>query len=284
MAVALAATVTVVAVAASSPLSHSTSVDARAAQPPTVALFMLLLGTGVVMLGALVLLLWSGRRRKDDPNERTPAALEIPWWLKLVAILLPLALGAAVIAAAISGTRRARSTPIVGGLGLGQGLLESAPAHRPTTGFTLPAWLPWVMLAIVVVAIAVFIVVLVLRSRRSVAIADPDAAGASAAAVQAAIWALDSEADARGAVIAAYGAMQRTLGDHGVARSSVEAPREYLRRVLVASRATQHEARTLTGLFEEARYSSHPIPERVREVALGALRSLQARLRAERVE
>jgi hypothetical protein len=51
--------------------------------------------------------------------------------------------------------------------------------------------------------------------------------------------------------------------------------------VLVASQANVREARTLTGLFEEARYSTHPIPERLREAALLALRSLRSRLQTE---
>ena len=104
---------------------------------------------------------------------------------------------------------------------------------------------------------------------------------AASAALEAAVDALGGDRDPRRAVIAAYGAMQRTLGEHGVGRSPAEAPREYLHRVLVASRATEREARTLTELFEEARYSTHPIPERVRDTALSALRSLQGRLHAE---
>lgn len=99
-------------------------------------------------------------------------------------------------------------------------------------------------------------------------------------AVEAAIGALDTIADPRGAVIAAYVAMQATLAERGVARSPAEAPREYLRRVLMAISATEREATTLTGLFEEARFSTHPIPERVRELALAALSSLRARLTA----
>jgi Domain of unknown function (DUF4129) len=51
--------------------------------------------------------------------------------------------------------------------------------------------------------------------------------------------------------------------------------------VLAASQANEREASTLTGLFEEARYSTHPIPERLREVALAALRSLRGRLKTE---
>jgi hypothetical protein len=79
-------------------------------------------------------------------------------------------------------------------------------------------------------------------------------------------------------VIAAYVAMQQSLAVTGIARSPAEAPREYLQRVLVASSATEREARTLTGLFEEARFSTHPVSERVRELALSALSSLRAHL------
>ncbi len=281
-AVALTAAIVVVAVAARSPLSRSSPVNAEAAQAPTIAVLVLLLGVGVVMLSLLMIVAWSGRRRKDDPPEPEHPAPETPWWWKLVAMLLPLALGAALVTAALSGTRKAGGTRAAGGLGLGEALSGPAPGRQPAGGFTLPSWLPWAVLAIVVVAIAVVSVVLVIR-RQGLAREGSDQAAVDAA-VEAAIGALDSDLDPRRAVIAAYGAMQRSLGEHGVARSPAEAPREYLRRVLLASRASEHESTTLTGLFEEARYSSHPISEHVRELALGALRSLQGRLRAEAVK
>ena len=81
-------------------------------------------------------------------------------------------------------------------------------------------------------------------------------------------------------MIAAYVAMQQRLAERGLARSPSEAPREFLRRVLVSNRASEREATTLTGLFEEARFSAHPIPERPRAVALSALKSLERRLQA----
>ena len=63
--------------------------------------------------------------------------------------------------------------------------------------------------------------------------------GAARDAVEAAIGALDRSADPRSALIAAYAAMERTLAEHGIARSRAEAPREYLQRVLVAPAATE---------------------------------------------
>ncbi len=277
--IGLISVIVVVAMAARAPLSRSTPVNASSAQAPTTALFMLLAGAGMVMLGALAAVAWSGRRRKDDPPEREPTKIEASWISKLIATLLPLALGAALVTAAVVGARSMHRTPRLGGQGLGGARLPPARSTGAAGGFVLPSWLPWTALGIIAVAVAGGLFVLWLRAAQTeMESADT---GATGAAVDAAISALDADRDPRRAVIAAYGAMQRTLGEHGVARFPAEAPREYLRRVLLASRATEHETTTLTGLFEEARYSSHPIPERVREVALSALRSLRSRLQAE---
>jgi len=107
------------------------------------------------------------------------------------------------------------------------------------------------------------------EARRSTPVSD---------AVSEALVALDSVEDPRAAVIAAYAAMQETLAARGFPRRPAEAPREYLERVLLASSASEAEARTLTGLFEEARFSAHPISEQVRQRALSALRAVRAAL------
>jgi hypothetical protein len=281
-ALALGVVAVVVAVAARAPLSRSTPVDARALQTPTAAVFTLIAGIGIVLIGAVVMLIWSGRRRKDDPPELERTPIEVHWIWKVLAIALPFAVGAALIAAAATGTKRAVTGPAFGGTFAtgGSGALPGRPSDG-ATGFVVPSWLPWTVLGIVAVAVLAGVVVLWFRRSRRAAAAAAEEASATRAAVDAAIGALDSEADPRQAVIAAYRAMQRTLSEHGVARSATEAPREYLRRVLVASQANEREAKTLTGLFEEARYSTHPIPERWRELALAALRSLRGRLQAE---
>jgi len=278
-ALALGGLAVVVAVAARAPLSRSTPVDARSLQAPTGAVFTLIAGIGIVMMGAVFILVWSGRRRKDDPPEHEPTPIEVHWIWKVVATLLPFALGGALVAAALTGSKRAQNGTRFGGAFVPGGSGPLSGRSSGTTGFVVPSWLPWTVLGIVAAAVVAGVVVLWFRRSRQEA-GEPEA-GATRAAVDAAIGALDAESDPRRAVIAAYGAMQQTLGEHGVARSPTEAPREYLQRVLVANRATEREARTLTGLFEEARYSTHPIPERLREAALAALRSLRGRLQAE---
>jgi len=277
-ALALGGVAVVVAMAARAPLARSTPVDAGSLQAPTTAVFTLIAGIGIVMLGALVMLAWSGRRRQDDPPEHQSAPIEVHWVWKLLATLLPFALGAALVAAAVTGSKRAQGAPRIGGA-FGAGGPGRLPGRPSASGFVVPSWLPWTLLGIAAAAVAAGAVVLWLRRPRPPL--EPAEASATRAAVDAAIGALDAEADPRRGVIAAYGAMQRTLGEHGVVRSPTEAPREYLQRVLVASQANEREATTLTGLFEEARYSTHPIPERLREVALAALRSLRGRLEAE---
>lgn len=277
----LGAAVVIVAMASHAPLSRATALNARAAQTPTTALFMVLAGMGVVMLAGLALLMWSGRRRDDDPPEREPTRIELHWFWKLVAVLVPLAVGAALVAAAVTGTRRVQS-PRFGGQFFGGAHPRPTGSSGAGTGFVLPNWLPWTLLAILGIAVLAGGVVLWLRRWRPATA--PVQSTATRVAVEAAIGALDADADPRRAVIAAYGAMQRALSERGVARSPAEAPREYLQRVLTIDHASEREARTLTGLFEEARYSTHAIPEHLRAVALSALRSLQRRIRANTAE
>ncbi len=154
-----------------------------------------------------------------------------------------------------------------------------APSQH-SQGYAIPSWLPWTLLGLLLLAVVVVVCWVLLAGRRTPS-DTTGGANATSAAVQAALSALESTADPRSAVIAAYAAMERTLAAHGLGRSPAEAPREYLRRVLVASSATHQEATTLTASFEEARFSLHPITEQIRDRALAALTSMRRRLDAE---
>jgi hypothetical protein len=252
------------------------------------ALFMLTVGAGIVALAALAVIMWPGRRRRgDDDPELESNGPQVHWIWKLLAILLPFALGAALVAAAVLGRRPANRPAGLSPAGLTRSS-QVAPSTIPPrpratgNGFAVPLWLPWTVLGIVVLAMAVAAWLLFRWWREPIATAASERTAMSAA-VQAAMAAMDTVDDPRRAVIAAYVAMQQALADRGVARSPTETPREYLRRVLVASTATEHEARTLTRLFEEARFSTHPVSNGGRELALSALSSLRARLQTSNV-
>jgi hypothetical protein len=277
--IAVTSAIVLVVMAGREPLSHSAPVNATSAQAPVTALFVLFAGAGVVALGSLVMLMWPGRRRKrEDEPERVADPLRAHWIWKLLAALMPVALGAALVAAAVLGARASHHPMRPGGSGTA---FRAAPGGHPArgggAGFALAGWLPWTVLGIVFVALLAAAAVL-LRRRADVE-GNRFESSAARAAVEAAIGALDEAgSDARGAVLAAYAAMERTLAAHGVIRAQAEAPREFLHRVLASTAETEWEARTLTGLFEEARFSSHPIPERLRELALSALSALRGRL------
>jgi Domain of unknown function (DUF4129) len=82
---------------------------------------------------------------------------------------------------------------------------------------------------------------------------------------------LRGERDARRAVIAAYANMERILGSHGLARGRAEVPFEYLARVLRVLQVSETSIRSLTELFEYARFSPHEIDETMKEQAIESL-------------
>jgi hypothetical protein len=82
---------------------------------------------------------------------------------------------------------------------------------------------------------------------------------------------LRRERDARRAVIAAYANMERILGSHGLARRRAEVPFEYLARVLRVLQVSETSIRSLTELFEYAKFSPHEIDETMKEQAIESL-------------
>lgn len=81
-------------------------------------------------------------------------------------------------------------------------------------------------------------------------------------------------------MIAAYARMETVLAERQLGRRRPEAPREYLARVLGEGGMPEHSLSTLTGMFEEARFSRHPIPESAPRRALGELENARAALAA----
>lgn len=272
----------IVAVAGRYPLSASAPVNAASAQAPISALFIVLTAAGLLALVGLAIVMWPGRRRKgDDEPEYVSEPPPVHWIWKVIAILLPFALAAALIAAVVGGTHalHGHRRPL-GGSGLAAPTLplphpRTAPAQAPRS-FVLPGWLPWTALAILV--LAAFAAAVFAYRRRSRTPQPGDERMATRRAVEAAITALDPHSDPRTAVIAAYGAMQETLATEGMPRGPAEAPREYLQRALVAGSAPRHDADALTGLFEEARFSRHSVSAQMRDAAFRRLSQLRAEL------
>ena len=123
-------------------------------------------------------------------------------------------------------------------------------------------------------------VLVYVRGRHSAqGVADDETLEAALAAdVQTTIADLRGERDPRRAVIAAYAQMERTLARHGLHRNPAEAPFEYLARVLRGLDVRDSAVRTLTALFEYAKFSPHEIHEGMKDDAIGALVAMRSDL------
>ncbi|MFJ2780635.1 MULTISPECIES: DUF4129 domain-containing protein [unclassified Kitasatospora] len=84
--------------------------------------------------------------------------------------------------------------------------------------------------------------------------------------------------DARAAVIACYAAMEGSLAASGVARHASDSPTELLERAVADDRVDPVQARALTALFHEARYSTHPMDDSQVRRARTALDTIADRL------
>jgi hypothetical protein len=143
---------------------------------------------------------------------------------------------------------------------------------------------PWRELLIALLIIAVVVVLIIAwRNRTRLSFNNPqdlmpDTESELARAVESGRAALFEVDDARAAIIACYVAMETSLAQAGTKRELAETPDELLDRAMAAGQVPAVPAGTLTGLFYEARFSTHPMPAAKRELAQRALADLAGHL------
>jgi len=98
------------------------------------------------------------------------------------------------------------------------------------------------------------------------------------AALAAGARVLHEDPDPRTAIIGCYAAMERSLADAGSPPRMADTPAEVLSRATASGLVRSAPATTLTGLFRQARYSSHPMTETDRGTAIDALAQVRADL------
>ena len=164
----------------------------------------------------------------------------------------------------------------------------SAAAHSRAAGHHVhlrirgsSALSEWVLLggisALIVVDMVILAVAFAPIRRRASPSGAPETE-AALSAVQASLAALKEERDPRRAVIAAYRQMELALSAAGVPRGDSESPREYLDRTIGSLSLHGAPVRTLTELFERARFSLRRIDFQQRDEALAALTALRDEL------
>ncbi len=162
----------------------------------------------------------------------------------------------------------------------------AAAAQRagPRNGATIHVHVgnPWPLLVFFVVVALAAAALTMYRRRRALPPlpqqdADPDAEPL-AAALAAGARALHEDPDPRTAIIGCYAAMERSLADAGLPPRIADTPAEVLSRATASGLVRSAWAATLTGLFRQARYSSHPMSEADRAAAVDALAQVRADL------
>ncbi|MFB7617584.1 DUF4129 domain-containing protein [Kitasatospora sp. NPDC056181] len=159
----------------------------------------------------------------------------------------------------------------------------------PSSGGLLKALVAVVIGGLVIAVAVAFVILLVqvwrrLRISRNRLPAPLPAAPARPEEVLAAAVATGRRAlsgdDARAAVIACYAAMEGSLAASGTARRACDSPTELLERAVADDHVDRGSAEALTGLFREARYSTHPMGDGHVRRAQDALDAIAAHLAA----
>jgi hypothetical protein len=232
---------------------------------------------GAVLLAVAILMFGPRARSRSAAQRKLAKELErLPLWARIVALVAVVALFAGQIAVVFTyladvlrGAIERATTPTTNG----SGGLDANALGQASPDFTalLLAFVIVVVLAILVLAYAIR---LRLTDDRVPTLPVGDRRAAIAAEVS--LDALRGEPDPRRAVIAAYAAMERSLSGAGLGRRRSEAPIEYLRRVLEGLTSATEEVRTLTHLFQFAKFSSHAVDEGMRSGAIVALEGIRS--------
>jgi hypothetical protein len=168
-------------------------------------------------------------------------------------------------------------------------VLTGKPAQRkapkiPKGSAVSGAYVTYILYAVIVLIAIIACVVLVSRLRRRAPggyAGEPvsDETDELRRAVESGTAALRAVDDARAAIIACYVAMEGSLARAGTARTAAETPDELLGRAAASGLVHGPAAARLTGLFYEARFSSHLLPASAKDDARQALEAISAELR-----
>lgn len=167
----------------------------------------------------------------------------------------------------------------------------------PTTPGPVPAGVTsllrvlFVLLCVAVIALLLLLVVRMARRSARVrrgrfpagaalpATCSPAVPAVLEAAVAAGLVELADDSDPRGAVINAWVRLERVAEQAGAVRAPSDTPADLATRLLADHAVPADVLNRLTGLYRAARYSPHPVDDRMRVEALDALRGVQDALR-----
>jgi len=230
-------------------------------------------GAGVVVLIVMVRRL---RRRLAEDAEGLEPRTPVPWWITVVAWLIVAAVFLMLLVTFKNGQDRETPTP--------------APTVAPgdlTSGTPEDQQRPsaWVIVGFAAGA-AVAAAALAFAARRAAPIEEdreplPDLLHHVVGVVDDSISDIERDPDPRRAIIRAYARMEAVLARGGIPRRPSETPLEYIDGALRTLAIPAAPARSLTDLFEIARFSDRPIDVSMKRRAIDCLLDIRSALMSE---
>jgi Domain of unknown function (DUF4129) len=231
-------------------------------------------GAGVVLLIVMVRRL--RRRLEEDPEGLDPRPPPKPWWVTMIAWLI---VAAVFLIPVLTFRNRQAREP--------QPTPTAAPGSDPSIGTPEDPARPstWVIVGFVAGA-AVAAAALAFAARRPPSIGDdreplPELQRAVVGVVDESIGDIEREPDPRRAIIRAYARMETVLARGGIPRRPSETPLEYIEGALRTLAIPAAPARSLTELFEIARFSDRPIDVSMKRRAIDCLLDIRSALMSE---
>jgi uncharacterized protein DUF4129 len=230
----------------------------------------------LVLLELVIVVVWLLWARKGGPSMPLPRRRRNPLWLiVLVVEIFALAKLIAILRQRAAAAAHAAANAARHGAGTVTGRHSFLP---PASSWPL-------LVGLALAAVAASLLIMPIR-RRARAFAtpepEPEPTPESQAPLLAALAAgakpLQEDADPRSAIVRCYAAMEESLAGAGAPPSEADTPAEVLARASRGGLLRSAAANTLTGLFRQARYSTHPVTEADRAAAQHALGRLQADL------
>jgi hypothetical protein len=168
--------------------------------------------------------------------------------------------------------------------------LTNAP---PSSGFTLPPWVTWLLLSLCLATVAAIIVALIWASLRDrlmerkaplEILDDPEVAAHELrerirAAVDEGLAELDdADLDPRRAVIACWARLEEAAAIAGTPREPSDAPGDLVARLLGGHAVSADVLAGFAEVYRQARFATHTVDVTMREQARTALRQLRDEL------
>lgn len=246
---------------------------------------------GLVALAGVGLTLFASfmqrrKRSSEQPQQRQPEAARTPWQLFLNTLVTCTVLVLAVVWLMRYGV------PLFEWLEQWRHDLRTAPellsegtksllrqVESPITGYTL-----FITVLLIYGGLAV-LALWVLYDGRQPTIADSGHEDPRSRRVRRAVTAglreLQQHSDPRQSIIACYARLEHLLEDHGVPAYDYLTPQEYMGAAMQGVDVPLDAFAGLVGLFEQARYSLHPLDATARNQAIGYLEAIKSHLQWE---